>query len=290
MIVVTGATGQLGRGVIQELLGRLPADQIIASVRDPAKAAAFAERGVNVRAGDFARPDALEAAFRGATQVLIVSVDQLGEPALRMHRDAIKAACAAGARQVLYTSHMGARPGSPFVPASDHAATEAVLSEQGVPFTALRHGFFAESALHMIGQGLDAGEIRAPADGPVSWTARADLAEADAVLLSEEGRLNGITPPLTAPEAFTMAELAEIASELTGREIKRVTVSDEDWCEATVARGVPARMAELLLGTYRAARSGDFAATDPMLETLLGRRPQTMRDVLARALDPENAG
>ena len=284
MIVVTGAAGQLGQAVVEGLLTRMPADRIVVSVRDPAKAKAFAERGVAVRAGDFTMPGMLPAAFSGAAQVLVVSVDKLGEQALRMHRVAIQAAREAGARRVLYTSHMGARADSPFVPGADHAATEAVLSEGGGAFTSLRHGFYAESAFHLVGRDIEAGEIRAPEDGPVSWTARADLAEADAILLAEEGRLDGPTPPLTAPEAFTMADLAAIASELTGREIKRVIVSDAEWREAKVAQGVPAAMAELLLGMYRAARRGDFAAVDPMLETLLGRRPQTMRDVLAATL------
>jgi NAD(P)H dehydrogenase (quinone) len=158
-----------------------------------------------------------------------------------------------------------------------------------VPFTSLRHGFYAESALHLIGDGLQTGEIRAPEDGPVSWTTRADLAEADAIVLAEEGRLDGITPSLTAPEAFTMADLAAIASELTGREIKRVTVSDDEWRSARVAQGAPAPMADMLLGMYRAARRGDFASTDPTLEALLGRRPQTMRDMLAATLKPAEA-
>ncbi len=284
MIVVTGATGQLGRAVVEGLLTRLPADRIVASVRDPAKATALAERGVHVRAGDFAKPDNLAAAFAGAEQVLVVSVDKLGETALRLHHAAIEAARTAGARRVLYTSHMGARTDSPFAPAPDHAATEAFLAKGGAPFTSLRHGFYAESALHLIGHGLQAGEIRAPEDGPVSWTTRADLAEADAILLAEEGRLDGITPPLTATEAFTMADLAAIASELTGREIKRVNLPDDEWHDATVAQGAPAPMADMLLGMYRAARRGDFAAVDPTLEALLGRRPQTMRDVLAATL------
>ncbi len=289
MIVVTGAAGQLGRGVVEKLLTRLPADRIVASVRDPAKATALAEQGVHVRAGDFAEPDRLAAAFAGAEQVLVVSVDKLGETALRLHRAAIKAARAAGAKRVLYTSHMGARKDSLFAPALDHAATEGFLAEGGAPFTSLRHGFYAESALHLIGHGFEAGEIRAPEDGPVSWTAREDLAEADAILLAEEGRLNGVTPPLTASEAFTMADLAAIASELTGRSIKRVTVSDDEWRDAKVAQGVPAPMADMLLGTYRAARRGEFTAVDPMLEALLGRRPQTIRDVLTAVLQPAEA-
>ena len=283
MIVVTGATGQLGQGVINSLLSRMAADRIVASVRDPAKAAALAEKGVQVRAGDFAKPEELGTAFAGATQVLVISVDQLGEPGRRLHRTAIQAARAAGARRVLYTSHMGTHADSVL---NDHHAAEAVLAEAGTPFTSLRHGFYAESAFYLIGRGFEAGEIRAPEDGPVSWTARADLAEADAIVLTEEGRLDGITPPLTASEAFTMADLAAIASELTGRDIRRVVVSDEEWRNAKVAEGVPAPMAEALLGMYRAARRGDFAAVDPTLETLLGRRPRTMRDVLAATLKP----
>ena len=284
MIVVTGATGQLGSQIIEELRRRIPANQLIASVRDPAKAAALAEQGIQVRLGDFANPASLAAAFARAELVLVTSVDQLGEPARRLHHAAIRAARAAGARRVLYTSHLGARADSPFAPAVDHAAAEAVLAEQGQPFTSLRHGFYTESAWHLISRGIAAGEIRAPEDGPVSWTTRADLAEADALVLAEEGRLNGITPPLTAPEAFTLADLAAIASELTGRDIKRVTLTDAEWHSATVAQGVPAPVADMFLGTYRAMRRGDFAAIDPTLEQLLGRRPHTMRDVLANLL------
>ena len=289
MIVVTGAGGQLGRAVIDGLLDRLPTGRIVASVRDPGNVASLSERGVEVRAGDFARHESLATAFAGAGQVLVVSVDQLGEPARRLHRTAIEAARMAGARRVLYTRHMGAGAGSAFQPASDHFAAEAVLAEAGAPFTALRHGFYAESALHLAGHGIEAGEIRAPEDGPVSWTARADLAEADAIVLADEGRLDGFTPPLTALEAFTMADLAAIASELAGREVKRIVITDEAWRNAKIAQGVPAPMAEALLGMYRAARRGDFATTDPTLATLLGRRPKTMRDVLAEVLRPTAA-
>lgn len=118
----------------------------------------------------------------------------------------------------------------------------------------------------------------------MSWTARADLAEADAVVLAEEGRFDGISPALTAPEAFTLTDLAAIASEMTGREIKRIVVSDDEWRDAKVAAGVPAPMADVLLKVFRDARRGVFAVVDPTLEKLLGRRPQTMRDVLGKAL------
>ncbi|SDY58060.1 NAD(P)H-binding protein [Hymenobacter psychrophilus] len=286
MLVITGANGQLGAAIIENLLRTLPASQLVASVRKPAKAAALAGRGVQVRAGDFAHPEQLAAAFAGADQVLLISANKLGEEARQLHRTAIGAARAAGAGRILYTSHMGARADSPFEPASNHAASEAMLAERAGAYTSLRQGFYAESALHMVGQSLREGELRVPEDGPVSWTTRADLAEADALLLTQPGRFEGITPPLTAGHAVTMAEVAALASEVSGREIRHVTVTDEEWKRATMARGVPAPVAELLLGTFRAARRGDFAATNPALQILLGRAPQTMREVLAGFLMP----
>ena len=289
MIVITGANGQLGAAIIENLLRTVPPHQLVVSVRDPSQAAALAARGVEVRAGDFAQPDTLRTAFAGADQVLIVSANKLGEEARRLHQAAIEAAHAAGARRILYTSHMGARSDSFFEPALNHAASEAMLAAQGVPYTSLRHGFYAESAMHMVGRGLQAGLLRTPEDGPVSWTTRADLAEADALLLARPGRFDGATPPLTAAAAVTMADLAALASEVTGRDIKHQTVTDDEWLQAQVAQGVPAPVAALLLGSFKASRRGDFAAVDPALETLLGRRPQTMRDILAHALKPTDA-
>ncbi len=283
MIVVTGATGQLGKAVVEALLRRRPASRIVASVRDPAKAAVLAKSGVEVRVADFADPPSLRAAFAGARQVLIVSADKLGDEAVRLHRAAIEAAREVGAERVLYTSHMGARRASPFAPADQHARTESDLAECGLPYASLRHGFYAESCLHMVGDGLKSGALRVPEDGPVSWTARADLAEADAAILADGGRQTGITPPLTATEAVTMADLATLASDVTGREVRHVTISDDEWREAKIAHGMPARYAEMLLGMFQAARRGDFAATDPTLEQLLGRAPRTMRDVLLAA-------
>ena len=284
MIVVTGATGQLGRGVVEALLERLPVGDIAVSVRNPAKAADLAERGVQVRRGDFADPASLGAAFENADQVLLISADKLGDEALRLHRSAIAAARDASVRRILYTSHMGARHGSPFAPADQHARTEDDLAASGLPFTALRHGFYAESCLQMIGDGLKAGELRVPEDGPVSWTARADLAEADAVILAGNGRMDGITPPLTAADAVTMADIAAIASEVSGRHIRHVTVTDDAWREARVSAGMPPFYADMLLGTFRAARRGDFAGVDPTLGELLGRPPRGLRDVLAAFL------
>ena len=281
MIVVTGGTGQLGHAFILNLLCLVPGADIVASVRQPDKTSALADSGVDVRHGDFAYPKSMTDTFAGAEQVLIVSANALGEEAARLHRNAIDAARAAGVRRILYTSHAGARAGSLFPPADQHAETEAYLARSGLEFTALRHGFYAESCLFMIRDGLRSGELRTPEDGPVAWTSRADLAEADATILASAGEWHGVTPPLTACDAITMAELAHIASEVTGREVRHTTVSDTEWRDAKVAAGTPAVYADLLLGTFRAARQGDFAATDPALKTLLGRSPRTMRETLA---------
>ena len=283
MIIVTGAAGQLGGRIVDRLAMMVDPGQIGVSVRDPAQVAGLAERGIRVRRGDFADPASLAAALEGADQVLIVSANKLGDEARRLHRNAIAAAQTAGARRILYTSHQGARLGSPFAPADQHAGTEEDLATSGVPFTSLRHGFYAESCLVMVGDALRSGDLSVPEDGPISWTARADLAEADAAILAGRAAFNGISPPLTAASSITMEELASVASEVTGREITYRMISDDEWRSVKVAAGMPEVYAEMLLGTFRAARRGDFAETDPSLEHILGREPLTMRDVIAGA-------
>jgi len=274
MIVVTGATGLLGGAVVERLLARQPDEEIGVSVRDPAKAGALADRGVRVRRGDYDDAASLAHAFEGAEQLLLVSAAATGETALRQHRTAIDAARRAGVRRVVYTSHMGANPASAFAPMVDHAATEALLADSGLAFTALRNGFYAASGRMLLGRAFETGEVAAPADGPVSWTAHDDLADAAAIVLTEEGRFEGPTPPLTGSAALDLAGLAE---EALGRPIRRTVLTDAQYREA-----LPEPVAELLLGMFAASRAGEFAAVDPTLGELLGRPPLTVRDVLAK--------
>ena len=281
MIIVTGATGKFGHAVVERLFEKLPAAQVGVSVRDPEKARTFAERGLRVRRGDFGDTTSLHHAFEGASQVLVVSVDSVGEAAVSRHRNAVEAARTAGARRVLYTSHMASNPASLFAPALDHAATEAILTTSGMAFTSLRNGFYMESALMIMGDALETGRFVAPEDGPASWTATADLAEAAALTLGDESRFQGVTPPLTAPQALDLAGIAAIASELAGRPILRVTVTDKEYKASLVAHGVPEMYADLFLGMFAASRRGEFALVDPALERLLGRPPITMREFLA---------
>lgn len=275
MIVITGGTGKLGSLIVEELLRRVPAEQIGVSVREPGRAEGLAGRGVRVRRGDFADPESLAHAFEGASQVLVVSTDETGETAVSRHAAAIDAARDAGAKRVLYTSHQAAAEDSLFAPMPDHAATERHLAA-GV-FTALRNGFYASTVPLLVGPARETGELVAPADGPVSWTARADLAEAAAVVLAGEGRFEGVTPPLTAPVAHDLSDVADMLSDRWGRPIRRVVAEDDEWVAGLVGHGVPEGRATLLLGMFRAARRGEFAATGPDLEDLIGRPATPLR-------------
>ena len=283
MFIVTGATGQLGSLIVNKLMDRVPADRIGISVRDPQKAADLEARGVRVRQGDFGDADSLRHAFEGATQILLVSSNARasgGDP-LAQHSNAIDAAKAVGAKRIVYTSQMAASATSDFPPARDHAVTEAMLAKSGLAWTALRHGFYAESGMMINNYGLTTGTIEAPADGKVSWTTRADLAEADATILADEGRFDGATPPLTAAEAIDLEEFAAIASDVLGRPVSRKVLSDEEFRAKMAARGAPEGALTMALGLYVAARNGEFATVDPTLETLLGRRPTDMRILIA---------
>ena len=271
MIVITGATGQLGSLIVASLLERVPAEEVGVSVRNPGRATGLAERGVRVRRGDFNEPNSLAGAFEGATQVLIVSANEIGGNAVDAHVAAIDAARAAGAERILYTSHQGASADSLFAPMRDHAATEEYLAETGTPFTSLRNGFYATTVPFILGQALTTGEIVAPADGPVSWTTPSDLAEAAATILADPGRFDGATPPLTAPDVFDLDDVAGILTKLTGRTIRRTVAEDDEWAAGLTAHGAPEAQATMLVAMFRAALRGEFSATSPTLGDLLGR-------------------
>lgn len=285
MIVVTGATGALNGATVEHLLKRLPAERIGVSVRDVAKAQHFADRGVRVRQGSYEDPAALRHSFEGAEQILLVSSNDPHADAVALHRVGIEAAVAAGAGRILYTSHQGAGADNPFHPARDHAATEQLLADSGVAWTALRNGFYAHSLAWLLGPWQQTGTIAAPADGPVSWTDRADAAEAAAVILAGDRTFDGPVT-LTAGQAVTFDDIAAMASAASGREVTRVTLDDEAWVADKVAAAAPEAMARMTLTTFQAAREGRFAGVDPLLAELLGREPRGVTDQLA---DPNAA-
>ncbi|MFD5051211.1 NAD(P)H-binding protein [Streptomyces tendae] len=279
MIVVTGATGGLGGTTVEHLLKRVPADEIGVSVRDTAKARHLADRGVRVRQGSYEDPAALRDSFAGAEQVLLVSGNDPAADIVGLHRGAVEAAVAAGVRRIVYTSQQGAVPGNPYPPSHFHIATEAILADSGVAWTALRNGAYGPLD-QVLGPWRRTGVIAQPQDGPVPYTDRDDIAEATAVVLAGDRTFDGPVD-LTAPTAVTFEDVAKIASDLTGGTVERVVPDDEQWVADQLAAGVPEEMARLMLTWYQAARAGHFAGAGPLLADLLGRDPRTVADRLA---------
>lgn len=285
MIVITGATGQLGAAIINNLINRGVA-KLGVSVRDPARAAELSARGVRVRQGDFDNPDSLRHAFEGADQLLLVSSNAAatgGDP-LAQHQAAIDVASEVGIGRIIYTSHMAASATSAFPPMRDHAATELMLARSGLAWTALRNGFYASSGIMLMGDFLKTGVIAAPQDGKVCWTGHADLAEAAAIILASDGQHDGPTAPLTASEVLDLADLAAIATEITGRAVRREIIADSDLRARMASHSVSPSATEIVLGLYLASRAGEFVTVDPALQQLLGRQPATMRELIARTI------
>lgn len=288
MIVVTGATGKLGSRVVERLLARVSATQVAASVRTPEKVAALAGRGVRVRAGDYTDVSGLAASFEGADTLLLVSAAAVGDEGLTQHGNAIEAARMAGVRRVVYTSHQAASTDSAFAPARDHAQTELLLADSGLAWTALRDGFHADATHFWLAMARD-GVLRLPEDGPVSWTAHDDLADAAAALLLAEDAGNGPTPPLTGPEALDAAGVAARATRRTGTPYHREVVADDTFVAGLIQHGTPEPVADMLLSMFLASRAGEFDVVAPYLETLVGHPPAPVDDTLVEAGRPAPA-
>lgn len=282
MFIVTGASGMLGRKIIENLLLRVPAASIGISVRDPAKVADFEARGVRVRHGDYRDVGSLRHAWAGAERLLLVSSNAAatgGKP-LAEHAAAIQVAREVGVKRIFYTSQISSAATSLFPPGRDHAATEKMLEESGLAWTAMRHGFYAASALMMNARGFAAGSLEGPEDGKVAWTTHDDLAAADAALLAGIEVIDGPTPPLTGNEALDLADLAKLAGNILGKPISRTILSEASMEAKARAAGVPEETIGVMLGYYRASRAGEFEAIDGMLAKIIRRVPQTMGTVL----------
>ncbi|MFD5224908.1 NAD(P)H-binding protein [Microbacterium sp. NPDC058342] len=278
MIIVTGATGALNGATVEHLLKRIPPHRIGVSVRDAARAAHLADRGVRVREGSYDDFAALRHSFADAEQVLLVSSSDLAADVVTQHRTAIDAAVDAGAQRILYTSAHGSGFTTPYPPLAIHAATEQHLAASGVGWTALRNGFYGDPH-QLLGAWRQTGTIAMPADGPFSWIDRRDAAQAAAAILTSDAPLDGPID-LTLPQPVTLADFAAAASELTGRRIDRVVVDDDTWVADQIASGVAEAVARFTLSMFEATRTGHFAGSDPTLSRLLGREPRGIVDQL----------
>ena len=280
MIVVTGATGQLGRLVIQSLLTKLPAAQIVAAVRQPERAADLAELGVQVRQADYTKPATLDAAFKGAEKILLISSSEVGQRTAQ-HKNVIDAAKRAGVSLLAYTSLLHADR-SPLGLAAEHQATEALLQESGVPHVLLRNGWYTENYLASIPPALQHGAyIGSAGEGRIASAARADYAEAAAAVLTQAGQA-GKVYELAGDESYTLAEFAAELSKQAGQSIPYVNLPEADFKAALVGAGLPEPLAGLLADSDIGAANGGLFDDQRQLSHLIGR-PTTALAVLIKA-------
>jgi uncharacterized protein YbjT (DUF2867 family) len=279
MIVITGATGKLGSAVVESLLKGVRVAEVIASVREPDKARALAALGVDVRQGDFDKPDTLVRSFDGADRLLLISASGIDhERRADQHRNAIRAAVQAGVGHVFYTSLLPGDGSVAFVMKA-HLDTEADLKASGLRFTILRNGAYAEGWQLYLGD-VSGGEALVPGDGPVSWVSQGDLAEGTARLLLGDGHA-GKTLNLTGPEAIDLKGTADILSRVRSRPVVRRLVPVEVYISRLVAAGKKEDFARRWATTYSGLERGEFGKVDPFLGTLLDRPLRTVEEVLA---------
>jgi len=284
MIVVTGASGQLGRLVIQALLRTVPAAQIVAAVRRPESVADLAAQGVVVREADYGRPDTLDAAFTGAQKVLLISSNEIGQR-LPQHRAVIDAAARAGVALLAYTSLLRA-DSTPLALGAEHWTTEQHLHASGVPFVVLRNGWYTENHLASVAPALQHGAfIGCAGEGRIASAARQDYAEAAAAVLTQPVTdMAGRTFELAGDSAYTLAEFAATLSRLSGRTVPYVNLPQADYQGALLGAGLPAGLAELLADSDTGASQGGLWDGQRQLSALIGRPTTGLEPLMQAAL------
>lgn len=281
-IVVTGATGALGRLAVEELLKRTAPDEIVAVARDRAKAAGLAARGVEVKAADYSRPETLQGVFASGDRVLFISGNEAGAR-LTQHRAVIDAAREAGVALLAYTSVLGG-PAATFSLAEEHVATEQALLASGMPYCLLRNGWYHENYTGTLATTLRTGAVVGSAgQGRVATAARRDYAEAAAVVLTGSGHENSVYE-LSGDTAWTMAEYAAEVSRQTGRTIPYRDLPQERYVALMVEAGVPALGAQMVADADAGIARGELAATPGELSGLLGRPTTPLAEAITEAL------
>jgi NAD(P)H dehydrogenase (quinone) len=279
-IAVTGASGQLGRLVVEELsrAGSTP----VAIVREPGKVADLAERGVDVRGAAYDDPAALERALDGVDRVLLISGNEFGAR-VAQHTNVIRAAERAGVELLAYTSIPGATD-NPLILAREHKGTEAVLAESAVPYVLLRNGWYWENYVGGLAHAVETGVLHGAAgEGRVAGAARADYAEAAARVLTTDGHA-GRVYELGGGESLTYAELAQAISEAAGKPVRYENLPEADYAAALIQAGLPADYAEALADADAGIARGILDVRSGDLEKLLGRPATRAVEVFRAAL------
>lgn len=283
MLAITGATGQLGRLVIEELLKSVPPSQIVAAVRDPAKAADLAARGLVVRLADYDRPETLATAFAGVEKLLLISGTDVGRR-VPQHKAVIDAAAAAGVKLIAYTSVLRADRSGLGV-AEEHRQTEAVLKTGGAAWVLLRNGWYTENYFGSIPVALQHGAMMGGSGaGRISMATRADYAAAAARVLTSAEDQAGRTYELAGDDGHTMAEFAAELSRQSGKPVAYSDMAEEAYAAALLGFGLPEPIARMLARSDAAAAKGDLYDGGRQLSRLVGRPTTPMRHAIAAAL------
>jgi len=278
-IAITGASGQLGRLVIERLRAKVPASDIVALVRTPSKAA---DLGVQVREADYTRPDTLDKALAGVDTLLMISGSEVGQR-VAQHRNVIEAAKKAGVKRVVYTSLLHAER-STLALAPEHVETETLLTASGLSITLLRNGWYTENYTDSVGPAVANGALIGSAgQGKIASAARADYADAAVIALTTAGH-EGKTYELAGDSAYTLAELAAEISRQTGKDIPYKDLPVADYTAALVAAGVPAPWSEALPLFDAEAAKGALFDDSQVLSKLIGRPTTSLKDSVAAAL------
>jgi NAD(P)H dehydrogenase (quinone) len=280
-LFVTGASGHLGRRVVELLLEK-GAGKIVAGTRKPEKLADLAARGVVVRHADFEDPKGLEAALAGVDRVLIISTDAIDRPGRRLaqHQAAVAAAVSAGVKHAVYTS-MPNPETSPVVFAPDHLGTEQALKASGVSHTILRMCWYADFLIPTLAPAVASGKLlAATGQGGAPYVTREDCSQAAAAALASTDASNK-TWNITGPELMTYAGLAKLASELTGRPVSFEAVTPEERVAQLIAAGTPEFIAKLLVSSQKAIAQGKMGTPTTAVKELSGREPMSIREFLS---------
>ncbi|MGW0496854.1 SDR family oxidoreductase [Streptomyces sp. NPDC003007] len=280
-IVVTGATGHLGRHVVEQLLEKVPAEQITAVVRTAEKAADLAARGVRIAVADYNTPASFDGLFAAGDKVLLISGNEFDKGRVQQHRVVIDAAKAAGVALLAYTSAPSSLTAAL---ADDHRGTEELLLDSGVPYALLRNGWYHENYTENLAPVLEHNAVVAAAgEGKVSSAARADYAAAAVAVLTGEGHENK-TYELGGDTAWSFAEYAAELSRQTGREIAYHAVSPEALAGILTGAGLPEPFAQILAGVDAAIEKGELVVSTGDLSRLTGRPTTPLSEAITAAL------
>ncbi|HBV40166.1 MAG TPA: NAD(P)-dependent oxidoreductase [Erwinia sp.] len=278
MIAVTGATGQLGRLVIEALLKKTPAEEIVAVVRSPEKAADLTAKGVQVRQGDYNRSETLADAFRGVEKVLLISSSEVGQREAQ-HKAVIDAVKMAGVKLLAYTSLLHADR-SPMGLGGEHRATEQMLITSGIPYVILRNGWYSENYAASIAPALAHGVfIGAAGEGKIASASRQDYAEAAAVILTREGPVHKVYE-LAGDEAYTLSQFAEEIAQASGKAVRYQNLQQADFAAVLKEAGLPEALAEMLADSDAGAAKGALYDESRTLSQTIGRPTTPWQEVV----------